>query len=580
MNQMRDLTVNHTTLNYARTVKHPGAFYDEPGMISLEAITAKDARHCFLDPTTGKTAWETKEQWVQGIIDSYWAIVVTHEFGHTLGLEHNYIGSVDEPNYPHYKDQAKPPRDHIGMYASSVMDYTHDQDRIYWYTGNDANGVPISGWGPYDKAAIAFIYGNTAQNPIPAGSPVPNISGQVSAKAPWNDPLGFTPTGQEVQFLYCNDSQTKYTPLCRQFDTGSTPSEIISNLIDYYETAYKYRNFRQYFTFWNDSAYANGPAGITQEMKKFISQWVFDWGTSELTDTFVRIGITNPTDPERDGGHLLRPADEQVHQRDVGGQLARRGLQLRCHSAVGRAAPFFKTVYDPFFGDVTQQGIILDKFYAMQGWVGLWPSTNYDQNQAGTYIASYGGFGEPFYDDVAQQVVTSMVGGAYDVYPWFVPSAVAMYAQDTHSPSFSGSPNVRDWIGGQRLHAPPGLPRLLPTDRGREQPRAVADDGRDQRDGRQREPQSAGRSAGDHHRSEHAGACGRGRHHRGLRGLRGADDGCGAERDERDRHAHEVSHGAVSDPRPGLHVRRDLHLRPDCGRGRGRTDPGRVHRPG
>ena len=50
----------------------------------------------------------------------------------------------------------------------------------------------------------------------------------------------------------------------------------------------------------------------------------------------------------------------------------------------------YRTIYDPYYGDVTQQGIILDKLFAMQGWVGLWPTDNYDQNQAGTYISSYG----------------------------------------------------------------------------------------------------------------------------------------------------------------------------------------------
>ena len=46
----------------------------------------------------------------------------------------------------------------------------------------------------------------------------------------------------------------------------------------------------------------------------------------------------------------------------------------------------YATVYDTFYGDVTQQGIILDKYFAMQDFVALWQSSNYDQNQAGSYI--------------------------------------------------------------------------------------------------------------------------------------------------------------------------------------------------
>ena len=41
-------------------------------------IMRKDARHC----VNGQ--WETKEQWVDDLIYSYWAQVLWHEFGHAL----------------------------------------------------------------------------------------------------------------------------------------------------------------------------------------------------------------------------------------------------------------------------------------------------------------------------------------------------------------------------------------------------------------------------------------------------------------------------------------------------------------
>jgi hypothetical protein len=47
--------------------------------------------------------------------------------------------------------------------------------------------------------------------------------------------------------------------------------------------------------------------------------------------------------------------------------------------------------------------------------------------------------------------VTSMVGSQYAAYPYFIPTAVALFAQDTHNPSFVGSARTeaKDWIGGQ-----------------------------------------------------------------------------------------------------------------------------------
>jgi hypothetical protein len=112
----------------------------------------------------------------------------------------------------------------------------------------------------------------------------------------------------------------------------------------------------------------------------------------------------------------------------------------------------YATVYDKFYGDELQQGIILDKYFAMQSWVGLWPTDNYDQNQAGSYIASYSDFGEPFFRTVAEDAVTSMVGTQYAVYPYFIPTAVGLFAQDTHDPAFTGEIHDRDWIGGIQFY--------------------------------------------------------------------------------------------------------------------------------
>jgi hypothetical protein len=107
-----------------------------------------------------------------------------------------------------------------------------------------------------------------------------------------------------------------------------------------------------------------------------------------------------------------------------------------------------RTVYDTYYGDVTQQGIILDKLFAMQGWVALWPSDNYDQNQAGSYISSFSDAPDSSYQYNAEDTVDFMLGGQYDAFPYFAPLAVAAFAQDTHSPAFGGRVEVRNWIGG------------------------------------------------------------------------------------------------------------------------------------
>src|SRR5262249_22567763 len=129
----------------------------------------------------------------------------------------------------------------------------------------------------------------------PNGAPGSSISGQASATVPWNDKYGFQADGTtEIQYLMCNAKHMKYTPFCRQGDSGVSPSEIMANQIDSYEWQYQWRNFRSYRKFWDNSAYANAPAGTITDMKRFLSVWAFDWSSSELADTFRRVGIVPP----------------------------------------------------------------------------------------------------------------------------------------------------------------------------------------------------------------------------------------------------------------------------------------------
>jgi hypothetical protein len=126
----------------------------------------------------------------------------------------------------------------------------------------------------------------------------------------------------------------------------------------------------------------------------------------------------------------------------------------------------FITVFDNFFGDTTQQGIILDKIVALQSFLSLWPVDNYDPTQsAGAYISSYSTFGQSFnvnsgtgigalYQTIAEQGVVSMIGGTFDAFAYARPLAVGQFVLDTHSINFNGanaSParqEVQDWTGG------------------------------------------------------------------------------------------------------------------------------------
>jgi hypothetical protein len=434
-NQFRNLSRSH--LDYARMKSfiHQGVRKDSPEAFSLETVIMKDARRCI------DGQWESKESWTNGLIDSYWQQVIWHEFGHALGLEHNFMASVDKPNFPDPQMGADG-QPHYSLYASSVMEYNATPDRVFW----------TPGWGKYDAGAIAWIYGNDRKKPKDDSKDAAStgaVSGQVDATYPYNDPLGFDDQGNERAFLRCDESHLKYSPMCRQGDLGTTPSEIIANAIDMYEWQYPWRNFRNYRKSWNNSAYGDDVLATINDLKRFLSMWAFDWSSGELTTILHRIGVDPPPDAPSAQDYYNQLTLKYVTEMSTTNRMVAAFHKALIQQASGERP--YATVYDKFYGDELQQGIILDKYFAMQAWVGLWPSDNYDQNQAGAYISSWGDFNEPSYQSVAEDVATSMVGSQYAVYPYFIPTAVALFAQDTHDPAFvgSGRTEAKDWVGGQ-----------------------------------------------------------------------------------------------------------------------------------
>jgi hypothetical protein len=440
INNFRQLSMNHTQLEYEKHFLTRQQVYDAVDPTALPQVGAHASRHC-VATVGGGTHWETKDEWVNNAVHSYYEMVAIHEFGHTLGLQHNFMGSIDQPNYPVRKDASgKPLKDAngnpvYGMYTNSVMEYSMDAAWVFDQLG----------WGPYDQGALGWTYTNDAPK-MGVTPSIASISGQIDATKPWNDKLGFGTDGKtEISLLSCHDNHMQYTPLCRTWDIGATPSAIIANTIDNYDWNWHFTNFRVFRKFWDNTFYANSPAAMMQDMRRFLMLWIYDWNSGEITDTLRRIGYAPPagipaltyyTQLENKFNNELSTANQLV------GAFHKAVIQ---QSSGERPVA---TIYDQFYGDVTQQGIILDKLFAMQYWVGLWPGTNYDPNQAGAYFSSYSDSPDASYQTVAEDTVDSMIGGQYDAFPYFAPLAVSLFAQDTHSPSFTGRIDVRNWIGG------------------------------------------------------------------------------------------------------------------------------------
>jgi hypothetical protein len=440
---------------------------DEAGaLVSFTGVMERAGRHCV------DGHWETREEWMDKLVQTYHALTVWHEFGHVLGMEHNFMASVDKMNYPHFKPEGCDPSkdekkcDRIGLYSSSVMEYNTTPDRIFW--ANESGGP---GWAPYDRGAITWLYANEgtvspetrakvdAEKAKPGG-PVPEVSGQISANLPYKDPNGFEADGSEREFLYCNENHTRFTPLCRSFDFGSTPSEIIANEIEAYEWQYAWRNLRKYRKTWDLHNYADAPAREIQELRRFLPMWRSDWQAESLRDDFGRFNIKLPKGANSKQAYydqLATKFDDELSQTNQ--MVAAFHLALIQQSSGERP---YVTIIDKFNGDVTQQGITLDKNFAMSGWVGLWPSDNYDPNQRGNYISSFGSQDDPEYGAIAQKAVASMAGEErFDSFPYLAVSAVVLFARDTHNPNFNGRISMKDWVGGRLFSRPDDAERFF-----------------------------------------------------------------------------------------------------------------------
>jgi hypothetical protein len=466
------LTMNHRSLQYTRPslpmlpgAQMPITHADVPDAFAMVSVVQRDGRACVnVDETTGKTAsphWETKQEWIDALTNTYWSQVFWHEFGHTLGLEHNFMASVDKPNFPPSTATNSDGTPRYPLYSSSVMEYNAPVDRIMW----------TEGWGPYDKGAISWIYANAngvnKQGKPPSNTVAAGISGQLSPTYPWFDPQGFNSAGTENMYLYCNERHARYTPLCRAGDLGTTPSEIMANDIDQYEWMFQFRNFRTYHKFWDDSNYGDEPMNFVTESRRFLPLWALDFNTSSLIQTFPKININPPAGAaslQTYYGQLTQAFDDEMDHAN--------SMMAAFHEAIVQqsagARPYI-TTFDNYFGDVTQQGIMLDKLDAIQAFAAMWPVDNYNQNvAAGAYIASYGEFGSPnqvdntshgsMYQTTAEDALMSMLGGGFDAFAYALPLAVAEFQIDSHSPEYLEADlapirqEAGQWAGGYQFN--------------------------------------------------------------------------------------------------------------------------------
>jgi hypothetical protein len=390
----------------------------------LESI-ADISQRCKADGT-----WQTFDEWED---DIRWRIAhqtSVHELGHNIGLYHNFYSSVDRPNYQTCTGCVNQPHGN----SSSVMDYVHH----FGETSADL------GWYPYDVATLiyAYRYDSQAAVNLEADAAIIKVV-HPDWHDPAKDPVGEAggPDGKkhpERSYLYANDYHEPLSPLVKTFDLGTTPTEMVKNAVMYYDWMYKFRNFRSYRQYWETWTYADGAFSSTFLLRRMLELWALDWDADGLENNLRLLGV--------EGDRFFFDNVREEFAKEMG-QANRMVVNFyRAILTQSNGERSYATTYDSFFGDVTRIGIIYDKFYAMLSFLGLWPADWYNWDDY-AYLAYYEGNrgNAQCYSD-AQAAVLEMLGGSYDVYPWFLPLAVEVFAQDTHNINF-GDQSMKEWIG-------------------------------------------------------------------------------------------------------------------------------------
>jgi len=155
-------------------------------------------------------------KWQDYDVDKYLETVLLntfiHELGHTLGLTHNFKGSMDKNNF--YKQ-----RNESGEYQyrqSSIMDYV-----------NDVTGM-LDKPGLYDFAAIEKGYSDAKEHDLE------QIPSQEKEQAKYFK--------DQFPYEFCWDIHTTMDPMCNMYDQGTSASEIAQFYLTDYQEGYAYRN--------------------------------------------------------------------------------------------------------------------------------------------------------------------------------------------------------------------------------------------------------------------------------------------------------------------------------------------------
>lgn len=232
------------------------------------------------------------------VLEKSWMATLIHEFGHNLGLRHNFAGSRDKENFYTIKEAKA-----LGMETSpeigeedsktsgrpaysSIMDYSFSKFN------------QLKALGKYDIAALRYAYANEVQlnskEFVKFETTLTDLEKSISnSVAPLKKTLQTMRESQapkeEIAALekvislketknyeFCTDGHAGLSSLCNRFDEGTNLTEVAKFRIKKYNDLYKYRNFRDGrldFSAYDMSSYVGARSRELHQIRDILEEY-------------------------------------------------------------------------------------------------------------------------------------------------------------------------------------------------------------------------------------------------------------------------------------------------------------------
>ncbi|MFH2008393.1 MAG: zinc-dependent metalloprotease [bacterium] len=243
-----------------------------------DQLDRKESGHCmletdFFEPTVMAFVQENRDRPRAEIKQEIlrWMIYTTtvHEIGHSLGLAHNFKGSVDKANFPNefhvayneYWNQVETLREQYqdaidSGDASAYKAYTQAVNAIpsNHYRYGTASIMDYGGmwdqWNPelpkYDRAAILFAYGDKVEVREDGQWVLREYEDGDFRKDDLNDLAAPSESGRVVRYYQFCDGRRRFDDMfCMLWDRGTNATEIMRNFIIDENQRYFFRNFKR-----------------------------------------------------------------------------------------------------------------------------------------------------------------------------------------------------------------------------------------------------------------------------------------------------------------------------------------------